>query len=103
MVSWRGNQRLPRKVRLFKCLEGDPHPSIALVDQIDPETPSPILSGLIWIRQACVAGLDFGATVAWQLLAFYPERVKAAAILNVPHPLVMQRGLTSSFAQLRRS
>jgi len=55
------------------------------------------------IRQTCVAGHDFGATVTWQLLAFYPERIKAAAILNVPHPLVMQRGLTRSFAQLRRS
>ena len=55
------------------------------------------------IQQACVAGHDFGATVTWQLLAVYPERIKAAAILNVPHPLVMQRRLTSSFTQLRRS
>jgi hypothetical protein len=31
---------------LFKYLEGDPHPSIALVDQKTTTTPSTILRGL---------------------------------------------------------
>ncbi len=55
------------------------------------------------VRRAFIAGHDFGATVTWWLLAFHPERFEAAAILNVPHPLVMQRRLRTSFAQIRRS
>lgn len=55
------------------------------------------------VREACIAGHDFGATVTWWLLVSRPERFRAAAILNVPHPLVMQRKLQTSFAQMRRS
>lgn len=54
-------------------------------------------------REACIAGHDFGATVAWWLLASCPQRFRAGAVLNVPHPLVMQRKLQSSLAQIRRS
>lgn len=55
------------------------------------------------VRQAFIAGHDFGATVTWWLLTFHPERFKAAVILNVPHPLVMQRRLRTSFGQMRKS
>ncbi|MEB3243674.1 MAG: alpha/beta hydrolase [Cyanobacteriota bacterium] len=50
-----------------------------------------------------LAGHDFGAAVAWWLLLTHPGRFQAAAILNVPHPLVMARQLRTSLGQLRRS
>lgn len=53
--------------------------------------------------RACLAGHDFGAAVAWWLLLDHPERVQAAAILNVPHPRVMRRKLRTSLRQLLRS
>ncbi|MFN7677996.1 MAG: alpha/beta fold hydrolase [Cyanobacteriota bacterium] len=52
---------------------------------------------------AFLAGHDFGAAVAWGLLLAHPERFRAAAILNVPHPRVMARKLRTSLDQLRRS
>jgi pimeloyl-ACP methyl ester carboxylesterase len=54
-------------------------------------------------QQAFIAGHDWGAAVTWWLLTYYPERFKAAAILNVPHPKVMQRTLLSSPSQLLKS
>ena len=53
--------------------------------------------------QAFVAGHDWGAVVTWWLLTFYPERFKAGAVLNVPHPRIMQRKLLTSWAQLAKS
>jgi len=53
--------------------------------------------------QACLAGHDFGAAVAWWLLIAHPQRFQAAAILNVPHPQVMRRKLRTSWSQLGRS
>jgi pimeloyl-ACP methyl ester carboxylesterase len=53
--------------------------------------------------KAFIAGHDFGAAVTWWLLTFHPDRFHAAAILNVPHPRVMQRKLQTSFRQLRMS
>ncbi|MFJ8488819.1 alpha/beta fold hydrolase [Streptomyces sp. NPDC094038] len=35
---------------------------------------------------AHVVGHDWGATVAWQVAIFHPERVKSLAALSVPHP-----------------
>ncbi len=55
------------------------------------------------VQQGFIAGHDFGASVAWWLAVFHPGRFRAAAILNVPHPLVMQRKLQRSLAQMRRS
>jgi pimeloyl-ACP methyl ester carboxylesterase len=55
------------------------------------------------VARAFIAGHDFGATVAWWLVVFHPERCRAAAMLNVPHPRVMQRRLQGSFAQMARS
>lgn len=54
-------------------------------------------------ERACVVGHDWGAAVAWWLALRYPERVERLAILNVPHPVVMQRHLRRSWAQLRKS
>ncbi len=47
-------------------------------------------------EQACVAGHDWGAAVAWETALEQPGRVKKLAILNVPHPDVMRRFLTTS-------
>ena len=69
------------------CLAAD---MVAILDQLGA-------------RQACVAGHDWGASVAWWLVTFFPERFRAAAILNVPHPRVMQRHLLRSWRQVLRS
>jgi epoxide hydrolase 4 len=53
--------------------------------------------------QACVAGHDWGAAVAWETALEQPGRVKKLAILNVPHPDVMQRFLKSNARQMLRS
>jgi pimeloyl-ACP methyl ester carboxylesterase len=54
-------------------------------------------------ERAHVVGHDWGAAVAWTVASLYPERVERLAILNVPHPERMARGLQTSFKQLRRS
>ncbi len=43
--------------------------------------------------QAYLAGHDWGAAVAWATAMNHPEVVKRLAILNVPHPRRMLRGL----------
>lgn len=53
--------------------------------------------------KAVVVGHDWGAAVAWWTAIRYPDRVEKLVILNVPHPLVMQRHLRKSFSQLRKS
>lgn len=52
--------------------------------------------------KAIVVGHDWGAHVAWTLAQLHPEVVIRLAILNVPHPLQMARGLTTA-KQLRKS
>jgi len=42
------------------------------------------------IPVAHVVGHDWGATVAWQVAIFHPERVKTLAALSVPHPRAPQ-------------
>jgi pimeloyl-ACP methyl ester carboxylesterase len=54
-------------------------------------------------RQIFLAGHDWGAAVAWSIALLYPERVAKLAILNVPHPSVMRRYLTTNRRQMRRS
>jgi len=53
-------------------------------------------------EQAVVVGHDWGAAVAWFVAQLHPEVVRRLAILNVPHPLEMQRGLRRP-AQLKKS
>ena len=54
-------------------------------------------------QDCCLAGHDWGAVVAWSLALNYPEKVKKLAILNVPHPLVMQRYLKTNLRQMLKS
>lgn len=53
-------------------------------------------------KKAIVVGHDWGAVVAWFVAQLYPEMVERLAILNVPHPLAMTRGLRRP-AQLLKS
>ena len=54
-------------------------------------------------ERAVLIGHDWGAAVGWQVALRAPERLEAMAILNVPHPTVMQQHLRHSLDQLRRS
>ena len=53
-------------------------------------------------NHAIVVGHDWGAVVAWGLAQMHPSLVSRLAILNVPHPLAMMRGLRRA-AQLKKS
>lgn len=50
-----------------------------------------------------LAGHDWGAAVAWSTALLYPQRVAKLAVLNVPHPSVMRRFLSTRPRQLLRS
>jgi pimeloyl-ACP methyl ester carboxylesterase len=52
---------------------------------------------------AHVIGHDWGAAVGWDLALRYPDAVDRLGIINVPHPTVFQRTLTSNLTQLRKS
>ncbi len=54
-------------------------------------------------QQACIAGHDWGALVAWWIAMHHPERVRRLAILNVPHPAVARDYLRSNPRQMLRS
>jgi len=54
-------------------------------------------------ERAHVVGHDWGGGVAWTLAIRHPEVVERLAVLNCPHPAVMQRALRSSWAQIRKS
>lgn len=51
------------------------------------------LCGALGHARFCVVGHDWGGVLAWHLAARNPERVRAACILNAPHP-----GSLASFA-----
>lgn len=53
-------------------------------------------------EKACIVAHDWGAIVAWFLAMMHPEQVEKLAILNVPHPVAMWRGL-KTFRQQRKS
>jgi pimeloyl-ACP methyl ester carboxylesterase len=55
------------------------------------------------VEKCYLAGHDWGAAVAWWVALKHPERLNKIAIINVPHPVIMARTLTSNLAQLRRS
>ncbi len=50
-----------------------------------------------------LVGHDWGAVVAWWTAIHHPERLHKMAVLNVPHPVVMERTMRKSFKQLRMS
>ena len=50
-----------------------------------------------------LAGHDWGAAVAWSAALLYPQRIAKLAVLNVPHPSVMRKFLSTRPRQLLRS
>lgn len=63
------------------------------------------VSGLIKAlgrEKAYVVGHDWGAVVAWTFAQEHQEQLERLAILNVPHPLAMMKGLRRP-AQVKRS
>ncbi len=54
-------------------------------------------------ERAFVVGHDWGAAVAWHVAQQHAAMVERLAILNVPHPLAMMRGLRRSPRQMLRS
>jgi len=63
---------------------------IATVDQLGREKIS-------------LAGHDWGAAVAWSTALLHPQRIAKLAVLNVPHPSVMRKFLSTRPRQLLRS
>jgi epoxide hydrolase 4 len=54
-------------------------------------------------KQILLAGHDWGAAVAWSAAILHPERVAKLCVLNVPHPSVMRKFLSTRPKQLLRS
>lgn len=54
-------------------------------------------------QQVYLVGHDWGAAVAWWVAGAYPTRIKKLAILNVPHPAVMQRTVMTDAEQRKKS
>jgi pimeloyl-ACP methyl ester carboxylesterase len=50
-----------------------------------------------------LAGHDWGAAVAWSAALLQPQRISKLAVLNVPHPSVMRKFLSTSLRQFVRS
>jgi pimeloyl-ACP methyl ester carboxylesterase len=50
-----------------------------------------------------LVGHDWGAAVAWWTAMRHPERLHKMAVLNVPHPVVMENTMRKSLRQLRKS
>src|SRR5205814_7252128 len=63
---------------------------IATVDQLGREKIS-------------LAGHDWGAAVAWSTALLHPQRIAKLAVLNVPHPSVMRKFLSTRPRQFLRS
>ncbi|MEM9219388.1 MAG: alpha/beta hydrolase [Cyanobacteria bacterium P01_F01_bin.150] len=55
------------------------------------------------VEKAYIVGHDWGAAVAWWLALHYPERIERLAILNVPHPTVMNDFLHHNWQQQLKS
>jgi pimeloyl-ACP methyl ester carboxylesterase len=53
--------------------------------------------------EACLAGHDWGAAIAWVAAMAHPDEVKRLAILNAPHPRRMIEALRRPGRQLARS
>ena len=50
-----------------------------------------------------LAGHDWGAAVAWSAALLHPQRIARLAVLNVPHPSVMRKFLSTRPRQFFRS
>ncbi len=54
------------------------------------------------IERSHLVGHDWGGSVAWQVAARHPQRVRSLTVLSTPHPVALGRALRSSrAAQLR--
>lgn len=71
----------------------------ALTDKHGPFDLDTLVGDVVHLIQACghtdacVAGHDWGAAIAWHLVDTHPDRVRRLAILNVPHPQVLERAI----------
>ncbi len=63
---------------------------IAIASQLDQE-------------KIYLAGHDWGAAVAWSTALLHPQRIAKLVVLNVPHPSVMRKFLSTRPRQLLRS
>jgi pimeloyl-ACP methyl ester carboxylesterase len=54
-------------------------------------------------RSIVLLGHDWGAATTYVAAARFPERIRCAIALSVPHPMTFLRGLLRSPTQLRRS
>ncbi len=61
------------------------------------------LADALGLAQFNLAGHDWGALVSWNLAESHPERLKRLAILNVPHPRVMNKFLKENHQQRLKS
>jgi pimeloyl-ACP methyl ester carboxylesterase len=50
-----------------------------------------------------LAGHDWGAAVAWSTALLYPQRIAKLVVVNVPHPSVMRKFISTRPRQLLRS
>jgi pimeloyl-ACP methyl ester carboxylesterase len=50
-----------------------------------------------------LAGHDWGAAVAWSAALLHPQRIAKLVVLNVPHPSVMRKFISTRPRQLLRS
>ena len=55
------------------------------------------------LQKTSIVAHDWGAIVSWWLALKHPQRIEKQAVMNVPHPVVMQRFLYSSWEQIRKS
>ncbi len=53
--------------------------------------------------QATVIGHDWGGAITWEAASRFPHRVARYAVLNCPHPAVLDATVRRSLTQLRRS
>ena len=63
---------------------------IAIADQLDQE-------------KIFLVGHDWGAAVAWSTALLHPQRVAKLVVLNVPHPSVLRKFLSTHLRQVLRS
>src|SRR5260370_13832844 len=54
-------------------------------------------------KKIFLAGHDWGAAVAWSTALLRPQRIAKLAVLNVPHPSVMRKFLSTRPRQFLRS
>jgi epoxide hydrolase 4 len=50
-----------------------------------------------------LAGHDWGAAVAWSTVLLHPQRIAKLVVINVPHPSVMRKFLSTRIRQFFRS